>query len=118
MSRTGGPRPDLAVNRTGVPGNRRGPPGREPRHRIPNRLRAVPGRPGTGGARDRALRQGAYDSWTTARALDRTRESLDLAVRATTTRLSSSFSSTTPLTVMTAPWSSSGTTTMEENRTP
>ena len=40
----------------------------------------------------------------------------DLAVMSTATRLSSSFSATSPLTSITAPWSSSGTTTIAENR--
>jgi len=39
-------------------------------------------------------------------------------VRASATRLPSSFSSTVPLTSIVAPMSSSGTTTGEENRTP
>ena len=47
-----------------------------------------------------------------------TMASADRAVSASTTRLPSSFSSTGPLTSMVAPASSSGTTTIEDIRTP
>lgn len=83
-------------------------PGRRPRDaRRTARAPDDPARAGSG-----------QESWTTARARESTRESPDRAVSPTSTRLSSSFSSTTPLTVMVAPSSSSGTTTMEEKRTP
>src|ERR1039457_502867 len=55
---------------------------------------------------------------TTARARVSTLASAERAVSASTARLPSSFSSTRALTSMVAPVSSSGTTTMEENRTP
>src|SRR5580704_485138 len=63
-------------------------------------------------------RSAGYGSRTTARARVRTLASPERAVSASTTRLPSSFSSIWPLISTVAPASSSGTTTIEENRTP
>jgi len=61
---------------------------------------------------------GVRGSRTTARDRVSTLSPADRAVSATTTRLSSSFSSMMPLTSMVTKPSSSGTTTGAENRTP
>src|SRR4051794_3928248 len=63
-------------------------------------------------------RRVAHASWTTARAFASTLLSPTRASRSTATRLPSSFSATVPLTSRVAPWSSSGTATGDENRTP